>query len=301
MILVGENIHVISKQVREALIARDEHFVENLIQLQKNMDYIDLNVGPAKNELTGILPWICKLVQNNSSLNVSFDTTNVEEMEKGLASFSGKTFLNSTSKDEPKLSKMINMALEYNSNLIALTMSKDGIPKTADGRLEIAFEIYEKCLENGVEAENIFFDPLVLPICADQSQGIEALNTIKMVKESFEPQTKTIIGLSNISNGAMQRPVLNRTFAVLAYGAGLDAAIIDARDLELVRILKMLETNKPESDVDYVYLRLVDIMRNFKDIEDVEFDKKSAEQNRVIKAAKVLLNREIYSHSFTQI
>ena len=301
MILIGENIHVISKQVREALVNRDADFISNLIQIQRNMDYIDLNVGPAKNELVDILPWLCKLVVDNSNLNVSFDTTNVEEMEKGLEVFSGKTFLNSTSKDEPKLSKMIDMALLYCSNLIALTMSKDGIPKTSDGRLEIAFEIYEKCLGSGIEAENLFFDPLVIPICADQSQGIEALNTIKMIKESFDPQAKTVIGLSNISNGAMQRPILNRTFAALAYGAGLDAAIIDAKDSELVRILKMLEAEKPESERDYVYLRLADMMKNLEEIEDVDFDKKSAEQNQIIKAAKILLNREVYSHSFTQI
>ena len=301
MILIGENIHVISKQVREALVYRDENFILNLIQMQKNMNYIDLNVGPAKNELIGILPWLCKLVEDNSNLNISFDTTNIEEMEKGLKSFRGKTFLNSTSKEEPKLSKMIDMSLKYNSNLIALTMNEDGIPKTSDERLEIAFEIYEKCLENGIKAENLFFDPLVLPVCADQSQGIEALNTIKMIKESFEPQAKTVIGLSNISNGAMQRPVLNRTFAALAHGAGLDAAIIDAKDLELIRIIKMLEEEKPEFERDCVYLRLANMMKNFEEIENVEFDKKSVEQNQIIKAAMVLLNREVYSHSFTQI
>ena len=301
MILIGENIHIISKQVREALINRNENFIKNLIQLQKNMDYIDLNVGPAKNELVEILPWLCRLIENNSQLNVSFDTTNIDEMERGLKSFNKKTFINSTSKDEPKLSKLISIAIKYNSNLIALTMSKTGIPKCADGRLEIAFEIYEKCLQYDIKSEKLFFDPLVLPVCADQSQGVEALNTIKMIKESFEPPVKTVIGLSNISNGTTQRELLNRTFAALAFGAGLDAAIIDAKDLELIRILKMLEKKNPKFERDYIYLKLSDVMRNFEEIEDIDFDKKSTEQTRIIKAAKVLLNREVYSHSFTQI
>ncbi len=302
MILIGENIHVISKLVREALVNRDEDFVKRLVQMQSDMDYADLNVGPAKGEMEGILPWLCQIVTEESNLNISFDTTNIVEMEKGLKSFSGKTFINSTSKDEPKLSKLIDMALEFDSNLIALTMSKEtGIPKYSDGRLEIAFEIYEKCTEKCLSNQKLFFDPLVLPVCADQSQGIEALNTIKMIKESFEPPVKTVIGLSNISNGAEKRELLNRTFAAMAFGAGLDAAIIDAKDSELVRIFKMLENNNPQFERDNIYLNLANMMRDFGEIDDVEFDKNSQEQTEIIKAARILLNREIYSHSFTQI
>lgn len=299
MILIGENIHVISKNVRQALINRDEVFINDLIKCQNNMDYIDLNVGPAKGDLEGVLPWLAGFVKNQG---ISFDTTNIEEMESGLKSFSGKTFINSVSLDEPRLSNMADLVLKNESNLIALTLSKEtGIPKTSDGRLEIAFEIYEKCLEKGIENDKIFFDPLILPICADQSQGQEALNTIKMIKESFDPPVKTVIGLSNISNGASQRKLLNRVFLALAFGAGLDAAIIDAKDSELVRIIKMLEKNNPQTDLDKLYLDLAGMTKNFGDIQEVYFDKNSKEQTQIIRAAKVLLNREIYSHSFTQI
>ena len=95
-------------------------------------------------------------------------------------------------------------------------------------------------MEKGIDSSKIFFDPLILPVCVEQSQALEALNTIQMIKESFEPKVNTIIGLSNISNGSPKelRPLINRVFAVLAYGAGLDAAIIDAKDNELIRILK---------------------------------------------------------------
>lgn len=300
MILIGENIHVISKSVRQALIERDEAFIAGLIKAQSNMDYIDLNVGPAKNQLSGILPWLAEIVSDNSSLNISFDTTNIEEMENGLEKFEGNSFINSTSKDEPRLTDLINLADRYKSNLIALTLSKEtGIPKSADGRLEIAFEIYEKYLENGLDSQKLYFDPLVLPVCVEQQQALEALNTIKMIKESFDPPVKTVIGLSNISNGCTNRELINKVFAVLAYGAGLDAAIIDARDLELVRILKMLENNSPQSDIDKLYINLADMMRDFGDIEDIKYSGK--QQETVVKTAKILLNKEIYSHSFTQI
>ena len=304
MILIGENIHVISKVVREALVRRDENFVLDLIKAQNKMDYIDLNVGPAKSDLLGVLPWLAKIIQGNSGCGISFDTTNSEEMKKGLEAFDGKTFINSISLDDERIEKIGGLAVEYDSNLIALTLSKEnGIPKTSDGRLEIAFDIYEKCLEKGIDNEKLFFDPLILPICVDQSQGIEAINTIKMIKESFDPPVKTVIGLSNISNGCPKdlRPLINRVYASLAFGAGLDAAIVDAKDDELIRILKMLDMNSPSSQLDKLYVNLSNMISNFDEIDDVEFDKDDVEQLKVIKTARILLNNEIYSHSFTQI
>ena len=304
MILIGENIHVISKSVREALVLRDEKFIGELVKLQKNMDYIDLNVGPAKGDMEGVFAWLSSIVKKESDLNISFDTTNFDEMKRGLEAFSGKSFINSTSKDEPRLEKMTDLALEFGSNLIALTLSKEtGIPKTSDGRLEIAFEIYEKCMEKGIDSSKIFFDPLILPVSVDQSQALEALNTIKMIKESFEPPVKTVIGLSNISNGSPKemRGLINRVFAVLAYGAGLDAAIIDAKDVELVRIFRMLEKQSPHNGIDELYISLANMISDFSDLSDIIYDKSSAEQTKIIKTAGILLNNEIYSHSFTQI
>lgn len=101
--------------------------------------------------------------------------------------------------------------------------------------MEIIFEIYEKCMEKGIDSSKIFFDPLILPVCVEQSQALEALNTIQMIKESFEPKVNTIIGLSNISNGSPKelRPLINRVFAVLAYGAGLMQQLLMLKTMNL--------------------------------------------------------------------
>ncbi len=303
MILIGENIHVISKSVQRALKERDEKFIKKLIYIQEDMDYIDLNVGPAKGDMAGVLSWLSGICRDK---NLSFDTTNSEEMHAGLKACvnPADTFINSTGKDEPRLSKMMNLALNYNSNLIALTLSKEmGIPKTSDGRLEIAFEIYEKCIENGINSEKIFFDPLILPVSVDQSQAMEAINTIKMIKESFDPPVNTVIGLSNISNGSPKklRPLINRVFGVLAFGAGLDAAIIDAEDKELVRIFRMLEKNSPENEVDELYIKLALSVEEFTDISNIKYDKNNSCESEIIKTAEILAGKKIYSHSFTQI
>ena len=199
---------------------------------------------------------------------------------------------------------MTDLALEKNCNLVLLTMSqKTGIPKTADGRLEIAFQIYEKCIEKGISPENMYFDPLVLPVCADQSQAVESLNALKMIKESFDPPVKTIVGLSNISNGTpgQLRPLLNRVYGTLCYSAGLDAVIMDAKDDELYRIFKMIEFESPQNNTDKLYLEISKMFENFSEIEDLNYDKNDIEQIKIIKTLEVLLNRKIYSNSFAQV
>lgn len=300
MQLIGENIHIISKSVKEAIASRDENFIKNLLDIQKNMDCIDLNIGPARKG--SIYEWLVPFVKENSDLPISFDTTNYDEMKLGLELF-GKNencFINSASAD--RFDDVANLALEHNANLILLTL-KGGIPKTSDGRLEIAFELYEKCLEKGLNPDRLYFDPLILPLSADQSQAIEAINTIRMIKESFDPPVKTVVGLSNVSNGSPGeiRPLINRVFACFAHGAGLDAAIIDAKDTELARIFSMLEKRIPEKEEDSLYIRISDTIKDFGEISEIEYSQDSELEQKIIKTAAVISGEKIYSHSFTQI
>lgn len=306
MILIGENIHIISKNIREALVSRDETFITDLIKKQAHLDYIDLNVGPAKGEMQGILTWLANLVEKNSQLKISFDTTNIKEMEAGLKSVHAPSdcLLNSASADIERLENVTDLASEFQSNLIALTTNKEiGIPKTSDERLALAFEIFEKCMEKGIDNSKIFFDPLILPVSVDQSQSQEALNTIQMIKQSFEPHVMTTIGLSNISNGSPReiRPLINRVFAALSIGAGIDSFILDAFDEKLIDTIRVITNNNAQNEIEKVYIDLADMIRNFGEIEDVCFDENDPSQVEIIKTAKILLNKEIYSHSFTQI
>lgn len=306
MLLIGENIHIISKTVQNALLERNEEFILDLIEKQSHMDYIDLNVGPAKGNLEGILVWLCNLVEKNTNLKISFDTTNSEEMKRGLEKSKNPQdcLLNSTSADAERLEKLTDLAADFGSNLIALTMNKKiGIPKSADDRLNLAFEIFEKCQEKNIDNGKIFFDPLILPISVDQSQAQEALNTIQMIKQSFDPEVMTTLGLSNISNGspAEIRPLINKIFGVLAFGAGLDSAIIDSFDSDLIRTFKILENQSPENKTDELYIKLADMIRDFSELEDVDYDKSDKKQVEIIKTVRILLNKDVYTHSFRQI
>lgn len=306
MLLIGENIHIISKSVQNALLEKNEAFILDLIKRQSHMDYIDLNVGPAKNQLEGILPYLGELVENNTDLKISFDTTNYDEMRRGIENCKNPqdALLNSTSADEARLEKLSSLAAEFGSNIIALTMNKEiGIPKSADDRLNLAFEIFEKCQEKGIPNEKIFFDPLILPISVDQSQATEALNTIQMIKQSFDPEVMTTVGLSNISNGSPTeiRPLINRVFAVLAFGAGLDSAIIDSFDLKLFNTIKVLESQNPTDKIDEIYINLANMIRDFSELEEIPYDVQDPKQVEIIKTARILLNKDIYTHSFKQI
>ncbi len=308
MKLISENLHIISKNTKEAVKNRDELYIKNLLkrQIAANPDWIDLNIGPARGAFAGAMEWIVNIASEMTDIPLSLDTTNIDEIESGLklAKNPQNWIINSTSADFERLEAVTDVAVKYNANIIALTMNSElGIPKESDGRLELAFEINEKTQEKGIENEKIFFDPLILPVAVEQSQAVEALNTIRMLKESFEPPVLTTIGLSNVSNGApaQLRPLINRVFFVLAAGCGLDSAIVDSFDTELLRINGLLENQTPENAADTLILSIYETMRDFGEIDDVACDLSDRNQMEIFKTARVLLNKTVYTNSYLEI
>lgn len=308
MKLISENLHIISKSTKEAVLNRDESYIKDLLQRQinTNPDWIDLNIGPSRGAFAGTMQWIVALTQNLTDIPLSLDSTNTDEIELGLALAQKpqKWIINSTSADQDRLDRVTDIASKYGCNLIALTMNSElGIPKEADTRLELAFEIASTAEAKGITNDRLYFDPLILPVCVDQTQAEEALNTIRMLKESFDPQVMTTIGLSNVSNGCPKelRALINRVFMVLAAGCGLDSAIVDSFDDELLRINKVIETQSPQKAYDNTYLALFNMMRNFEEIESVEYDSSDPEQVKIFKTAEILLNKKVYTNSYLEI
>lgn len=308
MQIISENLHIISKDIKEALLSRNEEFISTLLikQAQTNPNWIDLNIGPAKKSFSGTMKWLVDIAQNICDIPLSFDSTNTDEILEGLKAVKNpqNCIINSASADPQRLESMTNLAAEYDSYLIALTLNNEiGIPKMADSRLELAFSIIEKCSEKGIANEKILFDPLILPVSVDQSQTIQALDTIRMFKESFDPPVLTTIGLSNVSNGMPKelRPLVNRTFMVLAMGCGLDSAIVDSFDTELLRINKVLESSIIERPYDKFIVSLYEMMQNFGELEDLTYDKTNIEELNIYKTAEILLNKKIYTQSYLEI
>lgn len=308
MKLISENLHIISKSTKEAVLNKDEQYIRNLLkrQIETNPDWIDLNIGPAKGAFAGTMKWLVDIAQSMTDIPLSLDSTNADEIEVGLslAKSSANWLINSTNADEQRLDRVTDIVSQYNCNLIALTMNSElGIPKESDKRLELAFEITSMTEAKGIPNEKLYFDPLILPVCVDQTQSTEALNTLRMLKESFDPQVMTTIGLSNVSNGCPKelRPLINRVFMVMAMGCGLDSAIVDSFDSELLRVNKIIETQKIETSYDRLYLDIYNMMQNFDELDSVNYDKSDIEQVKIFKTAEILLNKKVYSNSYLEI
>ena len=303
--LIGENLHIISKHTKEAIMERDESYVLDNIkkQYENGVKTIDLNIGPAKGKVEGSLKWLIELIGQKYDVDFSLDTTNISEMKEGFSTLKNpeNAFLNSSSADDEKLNITTEIASKYNSNLIALTMNaQTGIPKTPDERMELAMNIIDKTTSMEIDNSKVWIDPLILPICAAQEQAVVSLDTIRMIKESFDPEVKTIIGLSNISNGCPNelRPLINRTFFALALGCGLDGAIVDALDVKTLEVYQAIKSQNARNSAEKMYIELYNTMQNFGEIEDIKYDKNDIEQHSIYRSATILLNKEIYSHSF---
>jgi len=145
-----------------------------------------------------------------------------------------KAIINSTTADAEKLGILIPLARKYDASLIGLTISAKGIPQNKDQRLELAAAIVATCVDLGFPVENLYLDPIVMPVNVAQAQMRDILESIREFKIISEPPPKTIVGLSNVSQGTKVRSLINRTFLTMAVAYGLDAAILDPQDKDLM-------------------------------------------------------------------
>ncbi|MDP1808098.1 MAG: dihydropteroate synthase [Actinomycetota bacterium] len=278
MIIVGEKINVISKEIGAAMKARDpKPIVEMaLAQADGGANYLDINIGPASKDGPQLMAWLVETVQSAVDLPLSLDTTNAAAMEAGLKVHKGQALINSASGAPDRMHTMLALAGKYNANVIGLTMTEKGIPRDANERMVIAYDIMMAAAEHGVPVENIFLDPLILPVSVAQNQAMEAIEAIRMFKQLSDPPLKTIVGLSNISNGTPSetKPVLDRVYMIMLVEAGLDAAIMDPLDEELAAVARSLPQALSDS-----------------------LDQLQSETN-LARAVKIFQNDMLYAHSF---
>jgi 5-methyltetrahydrofolate corrinoid/iron sulfur protein methyltransferase len=306
MKIIGENIHIISKKTRTAIENKDAAYILDMARRQAaaGVDWIDLNIGPARKGWEGTMDWLTSIILKEiPDVKLSFDSTNAAELAAGLKMVPNPQdcIVNSASGDPDRLENMTKLAAEYGSYLIALTLSNEtGIPKDPDGRVEIASIILDKTSELGIDNTKILLDPLVLPVNVDQSQVMAALDSIRVFKESFDPPVMTTIGLSNVSNGSPKemRPLINRIFAVMAMGCGLDSAIADSFDTELIRVIKVVSSQAPEKESDSLLINLHNLMQEFGEFEDLSYNKENPEEVAIYKTAEILFNKNIYAHNY---
>lgn len=237
MLIIGERLSIISKKVREAIQNKDKAPIQQIAteQWRAGAHMIEANIGPAEEDGEALMEWFVTTIQEAVPLPVSLDTTNPKAMEAGLRVHNnqwGKPLVNSTSLD-PERFIMLELAAKYDAPIIALTVGKGGLPRDAEERVEIALKLMEKAGEYGVSMENIYLDPLVMQISGSQNQAKEVLRAIKLFQELNDPPMKTVVGLSNLSNGCPRhlRPLLNRYYLALLMYEGLSAAIVNPEEV----------------------------------------------------------------------
>jgi 5-methyltetrahydrofolate corrinoid/iron sulfur protein methyltransferase len=236
MIIIGELINGMYKNIGEAIKGMDKKTIQDVAvkQMESGANMLDVNTGPASAEPKSAIKWMVEAIQEVVDAPLVLDSTKADVIEEGLKAAKRKAMINSANADDEKLNTLIPMAKKYNASLIGLTMDKKGIPRDRNQRSELALKIVSACMEQGLPLEDLYIDPVVLPVNVAQPQGIEVLESIKEFKLLCDPAPKTVVGLSNISQGTKNRSLINRTFLVMASGFGLSAAIVDPLDRELM-------------------------------------------------------------------
>ena len=292
MILIGENLNVMSKQLGEAFRNRDPEPIRKMVEMEveAGMDMLDLNIGPARKGGPEFMQWLVNIVQDATDLPLSLDTTNMEAIEAGLAVCKNMALINSISARPERMAALMPVVKRYNASFIGLTLGTEGIPRDVNERGLFAAEIIAAAAAQDIPEENIWLDPIVLPINTQQQQ-IQGCTEFVMMLSDLAPSCKSTCGLSNVSNGvpAHLRGLLNRTYMIMLKRYGMYSAIVDAFDTELKAIAK---GEMPEFEA---------LVHRVKDGEDVDVSALSKEERDYVKTTRVLLGQTLYSDSWLEI
>ncbi len=236
MLVIGELINGMYKAVGKAIQEKAEDVIQHLAtdQVEAGANVLDVNTGPYSKNPKDDMKWLVESIQKVVDVPLSIDSTKEDVIEEGLKLAKKKAIINSTSADEEKMGKVLPLVKKYNASIIGLTMDKKGVPNDKDKRVELGAIIASKCMEYGIDIEDLYVDPIILPVNVAQGQCGAVLESIKEIGIISDPPPKTLLGLSNVSQGTKLRSLVNRTFLVMAVANGLSGAIMDPLDKELM-------------------------------------------------------------------
>ena len=226
--VIGERINPTGKKrLQQALREGDLDYVVGMgiSQQEQGADILDVNIGLPEINEAKLLPEVVERLCASVSLPLMLDSSDPVALEAACRRYPGKPIINSVNGSRESLEAILPIAARYGANVVALTLDEQGIPRTAEERLAIARRIVEAAKRAGIGSERILVDCLAMTVSTDQSQATQTLKAIGLVKR--ELGVFTTLGVSNISFGLPQRPLINSTFLSAAFGAGLDAPILN--------------------------------------------------------------------------
>src|SRR5512145_1803418 len=264
MYIIGENIHIISEKVKEALANRDREFFMDLAvrQVEAGAKAIDINLGPRKKDWAEVFPWIVETIESVVDVPLSIDTTNVDGMEAALKTIKkAQPILNSTSAEPERLEKIPALAKKYGAKVIAFTMRTEGIPVEADARVNIAVEtLIPRMMEIDFPMENLIIDPLVLTVSGCQQYCPHLIEAVRTLQYAWDPAPNISVGLSNVSNAVpnANRPLINRVYLAMLMGVGLQMMIANPMDEKQNDVIHIIENRDDSTAVGRLYLKIAD-------------------------------------------
>jgi 5-methyltetrahydrofolate--homocysteine methyltransferase len=243
MIVIGEKINGTRKAVAAAIRERDAAFIKQLAvsQVEAGGDYLDVNAGTSPEREPEDMAWLVTTIQEATEAPLCLDSANPKALQAGLSLVKKTPIINSVSGEKQRIESVLPLALEYKTGLILLALDDQvGIPNTWEGRVGIVDRLVKMAREGGLRDEQLFVDPLVTAIATGDKNALITYDTIKRTREAF-PGVHITCGLSNISFGMPLRSLINRTFMSMCIQVGLDSAIIDPNDRDLMGVLLSAE------------------------------------------------------------
>ncbi|MFC2059903.1 dihydropteroate synthase [Chloroflexota bacterium] len=290
MILIGENINIMAQTIGPAMRGRDPKPIQELARAEAaaGIDYLDINIGPARKAGDELMTWMVNTVQEVTDIPLSLDTTNPVAMEAGLKVHRGKALINSIS--PARFDVELPMVNKYGAYMVGLLWGLEGMPRDSAERAVLAVDVVYRANELGIPDEDIWIDPIASPVSVEINQVKACVEFMGMLAE-IAPGCRSTVGLSNISNGAPieLRPYLNQTYMIMLMRYGLYSAIVDAFDIELIKIAR---GERPE---------IVDLVHRVMDGEKPDLSSLSVEEIKYVKTVRVLTGESLYSHSWLEI
>jgi 5-methyltetrahydrofolate corrinoid/iron sulfur protein methyltransferase len=293
MLLLGESLNVISKKIGRAFKERDPKPIqeEALFQKEKGMDYIDINLGPAKKDGHELMPWVVETVQEVvDDIPLVLDTSNIAAIEAALKVCKLTPIINSIMCRPERYEKMVPLAAEHNADFVALMWGPEGLPRDENERAALAVELLYFANEAGIPNEKIWVDGIVTPVNIQQPQAISLMEFQGMIQD-IAPGARSTCGLSNISNGPPDhlRPILNQTYMVMLQKYGMESVIADPLDDQLISIAKGQRQD------------IVDLIYGVMDGDQPDMASLSKEMQDYVKTTNVILGKSLYSDSWLDL
>lgn len=226
--IIGERINPTGKKLfKQALVDNNIDYIltQALSQVSGGAEILDVNVGHPEIDEKKMMVCVLKAIQSVCDAPLQIDSTKPDVLDSGLRYYNGKPIVNSVNGEEKSLSTVLPLVKKYGASVVGLTLDENGIPKTAEGRFEIAKRIVSRAEELGIDRRDVYIDCLTLTVSAEQDACRETLKALHRVKT--ELGCKTCLGVSNISFGLPNRELVNRTFLTMALEEGLDLPIIN--------------------------------------------------------------------------